>query len=40
VPVITEDMNGKNISGPPPAPLAPYAVKIVKDEVIILQKEA
>lgn len=34
------DLNGKNISGPPPAPLAPYGVKIVKDEVIIHQKEA
>ena len=34
------DLNGKNISGPPPAPLTPYAVKIVKDEVIIHQKEA
>ena len=34
------DLNGKNVSGPPPAPLAPYAVKIVKDEVIIHVKEA
>lgn len=34
------DLNGKNVSGPPPAPLTPYGVKIVKDEVIVHEKEA
>lgn len=29
------DLNGKNISGPPPAPLAPYSVAINNNEVII-----
>ncbi len=29
------DLNGKNISGPPPRPLAKYDVNIVQDEVII-----
>lgn len=34
------DLNGKNVSGPPPAPLSKYGVKIVKDEVIVHEKEA
>ncbi len=29
------DLNGKNISGPPPAPLEKYSVNIQKEEVII-----
>jgi Rieske Fe-S protein len=29
------DTNGKNISGPPPAPLEKYSVNIKKDDVII-----
>jgi Rieske Fe-S protein len=29
------DLNGKNISGPPPAPLEKYSVIIQKDDVII-----
>lgn len=29
------DLNGKNISGPPPAPLEKYNVNIHKDDVII-----
>ena len=29
------DLNGKNVSGPPPAPLEKYNVKINKDDVII-----
>ncbi len=31
----TYDLNGRNISGPPPRPLEEYDVKIVKDEIII-----
>jgi Rieske Fe-S protein len=29
------DLNGKNISGPPPAPLTPYAVAIRGDEIVV-----
>ncbi len=29
------DLNGRNISGPPPRPLEQYDVKIVKDEIVI-----
>jgi len=29
------DLNGRNISGPPPRPLTPYDVNIVDDEVIV-----
>ncbi len=29
------DLNGRNISGPPPKPLENYDVKVVKDEIII-----
>jgi cytochrome b6-f complex iron-sulfur subunit len=29
------DLNGKNISGPPPAPLARYNVMIQKDEIFV-----
>ena len=29
------DLNGRNISGPPPRPLEPYAVNIVDDEIHI-----
>ena len=29
------DLNGRNISGPPPRPLEEYNVKVVKDEIII-----
>ena len=29
------DLNGQNVSGPPPRPLTEYDVNIVKDEVII-----
>ena len=29
------DLNGKNISGPPPAPLTPYKVSIKSDEVFV-----
>lgn len=31
----TYDLNGRNISGPPPKPLEEYDVKVVKDEIII-----
>jgi len=31
----TYDLNGRNLSGPPPKPLEEYDVKIVKDEIII-----
>jgi cytochrome b6-f complex iron-sulfur subunit len=29
------DLNGKNISGPPPAPLTPYNVSVKNDEVFV-----
>ena len=29
------DLNGRNISGPPPRPLKIFDVKVVKDEIII-----
>ena len=29
------DLNGKNISGPPPAPLAPYTVTVRGDQIIV-----
>lgn len=29
------DLNGRNVSGPPPRPLEEYGVKIIKDEIII-----
>ena len=29
------DLNGRNISGPPPRPLEEYDVKIIKDEIVI-----
>ena len=35
----TYDLQGRNISGPPPRPLEPYAVKIVKGEIYISQEK-
>ena len=32
------DLNGRNISGPPPRPLDPYLVKLKGDEIIISKK--
>ena len=29
------DLNGRNISGPPPRPLEEYEVKVVKNEIVI-----
>ncbi|OGR86536.1 MAG: hypothetical protein A3A86_06180 [Elusimicrobia bacterium RIFCSPLOWO2_01_FULL_60_11] len=29
------DLSGKNISGPPPRPLTPFAVKVIRDEIFI-----
>lgn len=29
------DINGKNISGPPPAPLTPFNIVVQKDEVFV-----
>ena len=29
------DLNGKNISGPPPKPLTPFIVKVQKDEIYV-----
>ncbi len=29
------DLKGRNIAGPPPRPLPPYAVQIVDDEIVI-----
>jgi cytochrome b6-f complex iron-sulfur subunit len=34
----TYDLNGKNVSGPPPKPLEEYAVQIRGDEVVISKK--
>ena len=32
------DLNGRNVSGPPPAPLTPYSVSIKGDEVIVFKE--
>lgn len=29
------DLNGRNVSGPPPRPLEQYDVKVIKDEIVI-----
>jgi len=34
------DLNGRNASGPPPAPLSKYGVAIKNDEVIIFKEES
>jgi len=34
------DLRGQNVSGPPPRPLAPYAVNIVDGDVVISRMEA
>lgn len=34
------DLNGRNVSGPPPAPLKKFGVTIKKDEVIVYEEEA
>jgi cytochrome b6-f complex iron-sulfur subunit len=34
----TYDLNGKVVSGPPPAPLEEYAVKVRGDEVVISRR--
>lgn len=34
------DLNGRNVSGPPPAPLKKYGVTIKDDEVIVFKEEA
>jgi cytochrome b6-f complex iron-sulfur subunit len=33
------DLQGRNVSGPPPRPLAPYVVKIVNGEVIVSEEK-
>lgn len=33
------DLNGRNVSGPPPAPLKKYGVSIKNDEVIVFKEE-
>ena len=33
------DLNGRNVSGPPPAPLKKFGVTIKKDEVIVYEEE-
>ncbi|NQT63272.1 MAG: Rieske (2Fe-2S) protein [Candidatus Marinimicrobia bacterium] len=33
------DLNGKNVSGPPPKPLTVYSVSIVDDQVIITEEK-
>ena len=32
------DLNGRNVSGPPPRPLEAYSVNIVDDEIIVSRK--
>ena len=34
------DLNGRNVSGPPPAPLKKFGVTIKEDEVIVYEEEA
>jgi Rieske Fe-S protein len=34
------DLQGRNISGPPPRPLAQYDVNVVNDEVLISRRES
>jgi cytochrome b6-f complex iron-sulfur subunit len=34
------DLNGRNVSGPPPAPLKKYGIAINKDEVVVFKEEA
>lgn len=29
------DLNGRNVSGPPPKPLEEYDVKLIKDEIVV-----
>lgn len=31
----TYDLNGQNVSGPPPKPLEEYEVKVIKEEIVI-----
>ena len=33
------DLNGRNVSGPPPAPLKKYGVSIKNDDVIVFKEE-
>lgn len=32
------DLNGRNISGPPPRPLAPFDVRVRGDEIVVIRK--
>jgi Rieske Fe-S protein len=32
------DLNGRNISGPPPAPLAPFDANVQGDDIVIVRK--
>jgi cytochrome b6-f complex iron-sulfur subunit len=32
------DLNGRNVSGPPPRPLTPYTVNVKGDEIVISRK--
>jgi Rieske Fe-S protein len=32
------DLNGRNISGPPPSPLAPFDVNVTGDDIVIVRK--
>jgi Rieske Fe-S protein len=34
------DLNGRNVSGPPPAPLKRFGVTIKDDQVIVFEEEA
>lgn len=34
------DLSGKNISGPPPRPLAKYEVKVQGDDILVLKRSA
>jgi len=31
------DLNGKNVSGPPPRPLAPYKVSVRAEEIVVMK---
>jgi len=32
------DLNGRNVAGPPPAPLAPYDVTVRDDQIVIVRR--
>ena len=34
------DLNGKNVSGPPPKPLKEFSIKLIDDEIIVSKQKA